>query len=578
MNKPLRLILLVLLTASSHLHAQDIEGIIKAPPLTASGGLMFSQIGSFSPDSGVVTQPYSYYLSGNLNTSFFGVVNVPISFAYTNNQLSSELSQPFNRFSIAPSYKWIKAYMGYASMSFSSYTLSGHEFMGGGVELSPGDHFRFQALYGRFMKTVNPDTLGSEPAYYRLGGGFKAEYLNKYVDVGINLFKAKDDQNSISFTEVDSMSVTPKDNLTGGVNLKIKLIKNMVLTGEYGISAYNDDISVKDSSAPSTGGKLITDNSNLVIYHAYRASIAQSTKIGSIGASYEHVDPNYKTLGAYYFANDFENITADFSTSIKQRINIAMNVGYQHDDLENQNTNSTTRMIYSINTSAKITKRLTLGGSLSNIQSYIHIRDIYDEVTQTNQYENLDTLSYTQISQTESVNANILLQSSKEKRQNLNANFTHQKASQIQEDQTSYTGSQIYNSTLSYQFSLIPQRLNTSLSVNHNYNLTPETEMQVMSYNLSVSKMFWGALKTAFVGTYSNSTNNEGKIADIINLRITTGYTYQKHHTLNLSMAMVQNKGVEKSKTQFNVNLTYNYIFNFMVKRDKTKLGFEGSF
>jgi hypothetical protein len=59
-------------------------------------------------------------------------------------------------------------------MSFSPYTLAGHQFLGGGVELNPGDKFTFSAMGGRLQKSVRPDSLNlAIPAYHRVGGGFK---------------------------------------------------------------------------------------------------------------------------------------------------------------------------------------------------------------------------------------------------------------------------------------------------------------------------------------------------------------------------------------------------------------------
>ena len=117
--------------------AQDVEAVIKAPILTSNGGFSLSQISTYMPgDTTGRADPYTYYLAGNVSFNLFSVVNVPLSFAYTNNRMSREASLPFNRFSIAPSYKWVKLYAGYSSMAFSPYTLAGQGVYGGGVELT----------------------------------------------------------------------------------------------------------------------------------------------------------------------------------------------------------------------------------------------------------------------------------------------------------------------------------------------------------------------------------------------------------------------------------------------------------
>lgn len=557
--------------------AQDVEQVLQAPLLATNGGLSFSQIGNFSPDTSSRAEPYSYYLSGNLNMNIKGVVNLPFSFAYTNNQINSNLPQPFNRFSMSPSYKWLTTHIGYASMSFSPYTLAGHEFLGGGVELTPVKQFKFTALYGRFRKASGMDTLGTEPAYRRMGGGFKAGYLNEKMDFSVNLFKAKDVANSLRFLPTDSLYLKPQDNLTGGFNAHIKMVKSVDFKVEYGFSAMNHDISKYDS-IPFEENFFLTKTGDKAYYHAFKSGLSQTSALGTIGASYERVAPNYKTLGAYYFNNDFENITANFSTSIKQRVNLSADGGYQRDNLQNQKTNGSARFIYSGNVSAVVTKKLNWSASVSNIQTHVYIKDIYNEVTQVNEFQNLDTLSFTQLSLTASSNMNYVLQATKEKRQNLNVGFTYQEASEQQEDDQRFVGNQIYNTTASYQFSLIPQRLNISTSVNHNRNQMPDNLLTVMSYNFSIQKAFFEKLKVSFISTYSNSSGPAGTVANIVNLRLTSGYTLAKRHNFNLSGAMVNNNGIQGTSTQYSVNMAYSYMFNFTVQREEKKFKFDGGF
>jgi hypothetical protein len=44
-------------------------------------------------------------------------------------------------------------------------------------------------------------------------------------------------------------------------------------------------------------------------YSAYNGGVNLKLKKGMVGVKYERIDPGYKTLGAYYFNNDLENIT-----------------------------------------------------------------------------------------------------------------------------------------------------------------------------------------------------------------------------------------------------------------------------
>ncbi|SDD33518.1 hypothetical protein [Williamwhitmania taraxaci] len=559
--------------------AQDIEGVIKAPILTSNGGLSLSQISTFIPgDTTGRADPYTYYLAGNVNFSLFSVVNVPVSFAYTNNQLNKDASMPFNRFSIAPSYKWIKVYAGYSSMTFSPYTLVGHELFGGGVELTFESGLKVSAIYGRMKKEVKRDSVNTEAIYKRMGGGFKIEHSSKFADIGFNIYKAKDVPNASFYSVGDSAVVAPMDNIAGSLFLDIKIIESVKFNVEYAISAINSDISRTDSLSHSVKDRFVEQNGDLAIHHAVKAGVSQSSSIGVIGATYERVSPNYNTFGAYYFVNDYENITANFSTSIKKRVNLAADVGYQRDNLSDQKLNSSNRLIYSTNISSMITKKLNVGVSYSNLKSYMHIKEVYSELTATNPYQNLDTLSFTQLNLTTSCNANYTLVSSKESRQSINGVFTYQEASEQQKNESKFAGNRIYNSVLSYQYSRIPQKFNASTSVNYNHNQLPAGYMGVFSYNISLQKAFFEKLKVSFIGTYSRSFNDTMNLAKIVNLRIGAGYTFVKRHNFNLSLAEVFNQGVKKTSTQYSVNLTYSYMFDFNVQRKEKKTKFQGNF
>ncbi len=142
---------------------------------------------------------YTYYASGNVNFSLYGW-SVPVSFSLSNQNTSFQ--QPFNQYSLHPTYKWVTGHFGYVSMSFSPYTVNGHMFLGGGVDLAPEGKWKMSALYGRFLKAVEPDTANenSIPAYTRMGYGVKASYGNGGDNVDIVMFHAQDDEHSIHYT------------------------------------------------------------------------------------------------------------------------------------------------------------------------------------------------------------------------------------------------------------------------------------------------------------------------------------------------------------------------------------------
>jgi hypothetical protein len=106
--------ILSLLTAFS-LPSQNLEKIGKKDMVTVSGGLNYN--GIFYNADGIQNRrpPYSWFFNGNLNIN---ILDVSLPFTYSYSNLSSNYTQPFNMTSCAPSYKWIKTYIGYSSMNF----------------------------------------------------------------------------------------------------------------------------------------------------------------------------------------------------------------------------------------------------------------------------------------------------------------------------------------------------------------------------------------------------------------------------------------------------------------------------
>ena len=95
----------------------DLENIgkrtietLKRNPFKITGGVSASTVfyGSNVNDS---RDPFTYFLNGNLNLGIYNW-SLPISYSFTNqgSQLNYQVPFKFNRFSIAPKYKWIKVY------------------------------------------------------------------------------------------------------------------------------------------------------------------------------------------------------------------------------------------------------------------------------------------------------------------------------------------------------------------------------------------------------------------------------------------------------------------------------------
>lgn len=543
--------------------AQDIEQLAKANPVAWSGGVTWSNIFTWPKDSARQVPTYSYYISGSLNTTVFGVVSLPISFAYTNNKLSSTVTYPFNRFSLTPSYKWIKLHIGYSQMTFSPYTMAGHDFLGGGVELTPDEMpWQFSAFFGRLNKAVPRDSINTEPIYKRMGGGAMGGYKGERWSLIANVSVCKDDASSLTFAEgVDTTYIAPQSNLVGSISAVLRPFERMTIEGEYAISIINANC--KADSLGHTSG-FFEENTDISRHTAGKVSVSQAFSIGSFGATYERVSPFYKSFASYYNTNNFENITADFTLDIAQKVNLSTNVGWQSDNLNNQEVNTNSQLIYSVSANATPSEKWSFGGSVSNVQSYVHIKDILEQVTQTTQYQNLDTLSFTELNFSASGNVNYRFGDKERLVQSISSSYTYQKASHEQENSQRFISNRLHNVNANYQASYTPTKLTGSFGANYNINKTPETESNVLTLIASAGAPIVKQVRTNLSVNYSQVDSETDY--RIVNTRLSLSYSFLKYHSLNCSLTAL-NSSANDGGTQYTANITYNLSLSYSLKR-----------
>ncbi len=571
MRRPSRsgLSLVFVLCANILLTAQNFESIGKEKPISLAGGLSFNQI--FYSASGLSSRrdPYSYFASGNVNFSLYGWT-IPLSFSISNQNTS--FSQPFNQYSLHPTYKSITAHAGYTSLSFSPYTVNGHIFLGGGVDIAPEGNWKLSALYGRFLKAVEADTLNdhsSLPSFERMGYGLKASYGNGRNFIDLILFHAKDDANSLSYIP-DSVDVTPQQNLVLSLGVGKTIFKHFLLKAELSTSAITKDTraeKVDNDHLLAKSGILFEPRLSSSYYNAFKTSFDYQHDAYIIGLAYERIDPQYRTLGAYYFNNDLENITLNGSVGILQgRMNIAASAGTQHDNLDKNKVSTMRRMVGSLNINYMPSQRLNFSASWSSFQTFTNIRSQFVDINQLTPYDNLDTLNFTQISKNATLSGMYTLPGSENKKQNINLHLTYQDAADKQGEVVQNSGTRFYNMNTAYSITLVPQNMSVSLSFNGTLNQGSLINTKMLGPNAAISRSFFNrkfrtTLSSSFNKTYSNGAN----INAVITSRLNCTITMRNKHNINLSTVMVRRKnateGANKSFTEFTGTLGYSYAF-----------------
>ncbi len=372
--------------------AQDLAQIGKGPAVRMSGNLSIQGGPYFFLGNGQArNEPFWWMAQGNPVLSIYGW-QLPFSFSLGSQQRA--FNQPFNRFGVSPFYKWATFHFGYRSIRFNPYVMSGLQFLGAGVELNPKG-FRFAAFYGRFARPVRQDTLASitpNPAYRRMGYGVKigAGSRRNYVD--LMLFKAWDDTLSIP-TLSPSAEIAPQENLALGLSTRFSITKRLHFRLEAAGSMLNRDIrlAVLDTLAeinpirsiftPKIGAQLLT---------AGNASLQYNLKSVSLKITYRRVDPDYRSLGAFYQQSDMQSLTFDPGFRLfRNKLRISGSVGRQQDNLYRRKSFTSLRTIGSAAVSYAPSKDYSLSLNMANfgIQQQAGLQVLNDtfRVAQANQ-------------------------------------------------------------------------------------------------------------------------------------------------------------------------------------------------
>lgn len=243
---PIPYLIIFFVTAYGHAQSLDLGKIGKEKMLRYNGGLSVNSV--YYEGSGT-RQPFTYFVSGNLNFNIGGLYNLPLSFTYSNQNFDFPSPFRFNRLSLNPSYKWISAHIGDVAMAFSPYTVSGHQFTGGGIDLSPPGKFKISALYGRFLRATeyNEEQPEAPVAYERTGFGLKTAYAFKALTLGLTLFKATDAENSLKTPVPATLQLAPKDNAVVSIEGDIALFDKAKLRIEYALSGVTEDVRLADA-------------------------------------------------------------------------------------------------------------------------------------------------------------------------------------------------------------------------------------------------------------------------------------------------------------------------------------------
>lgn len=573
---------LILMLAVTRIYSQevDLEHIgkrtlaeLKKNPFKISGGISANSV-FYNSNVYSSRAPFTYFLNGNLNVGIYRW-SLPISYSLTNqgSQLGYQVPFKFNRLSIAPKYKWVKAYIGDANMNFSPYTYNGLLFTGAGLELTPEIPLKVALLAGRLNKAVeddgNPNTI---PAYKRMGYGANIRWEKEKYKLGAIAFYAKDDLKSLS-KSLDTKGVLPQENLVLSLAGNFNLSKNIEGYGEFASTAIINDLRAKSTGGNKEGlaSKFLPGNTSLENFSAYNAGVNLKMKKGQIGVRYERIDPGYKTLGAYYFNNDLENITLNTAfTLLKDKLSLATNIGRQRDNLDSKKAKQTSRWVGSVNANFRASEKLMINASYSNFTMFTS--------QQLNQFNTIndnpliiqqpkDSINYKQISQNTNLNINYVISSDKDKVQNINVNYSLNDMVNRENGIVRKGGlSRFHNANINYSLGFPQRKLNIATSFNYTNTYISSQTSNIWGPGITVSKSFLkeDKLRTSFGASYNHSGSSTSKI-NVTNLRAGADYIPWKRHSFNMNIVQLirtTDQPVPDPKlNEMTFTMGYNYSF-----------------
>lgn len=556
----------------------DLENIgsrmkktLKKNPFKISGALSAHTI-FYHSNSNNSRNPFIYFLNGTLNLGIYNW-NLPVSYSFTNQGtlLNYQVPWKFNRISLHPKYKWIQTHIGDINMVFSPYTYNGLIFTGAGLELNPKIPFKIALIGGRFNKAVsddgNPQTI---PAFRRMGYGAQLKWEKEKYKITLIGFYAKDNIRSINSIP-EAKGVLPQENLVLSVKASVSVHRNIEIHAELANSAITNDIRAHrlPKKSKNIAALFIRENTSTETYNAYNGGINLNLKNTSIGIQYERIDPDYRTLGAYFFNNDLENITLNNSLNLfKGRLSLATNIGRQIDNLNQYKLKSTSRWVGAANAGLKVSEKLMIVGSYSNFIMFTN--------RQLNQFANInqnpllvqqpqDSVDFRQISQNTNININYIISNKKERTQTISVNYSLNDMVNKENDLVRKGGlSRFHNAALTYALGFPNKKINIAVSTNYTHIYSASRTSVIWGPALSVNTSFLAdKLQASFGASYNQSVSAVSQVA-ATNIRLGANYTPWKKHNFNASIIQIFRTNNRDNKPIFNeltATLGYGYSF-----------------
>lgn len=508
--------------------------------------------------------PLGYMVRGNLDITLAGIYRFPFSFTYSDQGLRFPSPIKLNRFSFHPSYKGLQLHFGDAALSFSPYTLSGHQFTGFGAEYKSSKPWTLAVMYGRLLKQVayNGDQLGIQPVHERKGYGLKVGYKQPSWGVSAVLFSARD-QVDTSNAAIEKYPF-PERNIVMGMQGRLTVLEKGELTLDYSQSMIGlEKEGLKVYQADAFPDSLFVDNARR--YRALKFGMNYPAFSGNLSVIYERIDPGYRTFGAYYFNSDLENISVVVRQSIfNRKVDLQLRSGVQRDNLDRAKNSEFRRLVNAIDVAYTPTEAVNLNVHYSNFLTHTNSRDQFDRINQVSSLDVVDTLQYRQLAQQAALSMQYRTSANTGSARSWSLMLNLQEnRNENNNTQTGVTGDYFYQGALHYLVQSRPAKMQYGFSCNASWHDGGPTHRFTWGPGINAGKQLLNKkLRTRLTVNYNFTDDHEGRGGQVFNSRLQASWMVYQRHQLGFSGGYQYRTLPESQYGDLTLQINYQYRFD----------------
>jgi hypothetical protein len=306
--------------------------------------------------------------------------------------------------------------------------------------------------------------------------------------------------------------------------------------------------------------RLFGINATSEYYTAFSGMLGYRSKNYGVKIGYKRIEPDFKTMGAYFMNSDLENWTVNPNfVAFKGRLRFNGSIGLQHDNLRKQKSAQNDRVIASANAGIELTKALGLDLIYTNFSD--------NQKPQTALFA--DSLRIVQTTQTIGIMPRYFISgpalshvisgsANYSSLNDYNNYFSAQAASR------NITTNQYF---INYNLSFIKKQLNLFLNLNSTDLKGQNMKNSYIGITLGGnSTLVKQKLQTGLSCTFTDAKNNLSGNSLIINGTGNLAYLLSKNQRLGLNMFVTNNSTdainlLQSNFTETRAELSYQFRF-----------------